>query len=324
MKSSFLVLWVGLAFLALLELTSCNKNRDPEPVLSEDSTIVAYLDSAGIVYQVDGNGIYSFPITLNPTGKQQSEGKILGIYFELSVLDGPLLQQYDATDGDPIRLKQGVNAVYPIGVDLALNYMAEGEEWGFVIPSALAYPGYSSSLIPENAILFFEVTLASIQNENDVFIADTMLIHDYLDSLNVMDTVLLSNGMVYKQLAIGSGGVFPSVGNEVDITYTAYRPYEEATPFDLDHASAATVFTYDFGAGVVIDGLDVAVSQMTVGERALHIIPSNLGYRESVRVLPVYDALISDLIENEVIPAYARKVGPYEVVIFDVRLLDVR
>lgn len=329
MKNGF----AGLALVLIVHLFSCKDKNEPiVPTLAEDSVIVGYLDSLGITYEVDGNGLYVYQIELNPTGKKQDEGKILGIYYDLRILDGPLLESYDSLDGPPRRLKQGVGAVYPVGVDMALAYPGEGEIWGYVIPSALAYVDYSSSLIPEDAILQFEVTCVSIQNEDDVFQEDTMKIKEYVDSVQLADSALyypynnprlLSSGMVFHQRTGGSG-LQPSAGNEVTITYSAYFPYQESTPFDVAHNSNASSFTYDFNQLVVITGLDLGVAEMREGMRSVLIMPSYLGYRESVRVLPQYNVLIQDLIDLEVIPTYAAKVGPYEILIFDVRLLDVQ
>lgn len=320
----------SLIILLIFELSCSKDNVNPSNSLSEDSIIVAYLDTLNVNYQVDDStGIYYYPIRINPAGKTQNDGNVLSIYYTLDVLDGQNLITYDSTDGDPLRMKQGANAIYPVGVDQSLAFMKEGEEWVFVIPSALAYPGYSSSLIPENAILVFQARLDSIETENEIQFKDTKLMQNFADSVKLADTVsnplnqpvFLNSGVIYKRLSAGSGSVQPAAGNNVTITYQAYLPFMRDNPVDLQYASNANPFAYSFNNNEVLSGLDFGVAQMRVGERSLMIIPSLLAYRESVAVLPDYIA--EDIANLKIIPTYVSKVSPYEVLIFEVELLEI-
>lgn len=325
-------LFVLLSFSGLISLIlSCGgDNVEPKIDTSEDSTIVAHLDSIGVDYQLDEAGIYYYPIALNPTGKTQVDGNVLSIYYKLDVLGGQNLITFDASDGDPLRLKQGANAIYPVGIDSALIYMKEGEEWEFIIPSKLNYPGYSSVLIPENAILIFRANLVKIQNENDILFEDNQKLLQYSDSVKLADTVanplnqpiLLNNGMIYKRLAAGDpSGIKPVSGDELSITYKASFPYQEVEPFDLQHASTANPFVFFHNNNEVITGLDAGVARMTIGETALLVIPSLLAYRESAVVLPDY--LTEEMVQMKIVPAYAARVHAYEVLIFEVKLLEI-
>lgn len=314
----------------LLEISCSDNNENPSIDNSEDSLIVAFLDSMNIDYQVDTSGIYYYPISLNPTGKTQAEGNVLSIYYQLDVLEGQNLITYDSTDGDPLRMKQGANAIYPVGIDHSLFYMKQGEEWVFIIPSNLSYPSYSSSLIPEGSILKFQASLKEIQIEDDIQFEDNLKMLTYSDSLMLSDTVnnplnqpvFLSSGLIYKRLAEGTGNLLkPSQGDTVSITYRASLPYQEDNSFDLLYASNANPFSYSFNTGLVINGLDAGVAEMSPGEQSLLVIPSLLAYRESAIVLPDY--LTDDMVSLGIIPSYASKVGPYEVLIFEVTLLQV-
>ncbi|WP_258104948.1 FKBP-type peptidyl-prolyl cis-trans isomerase [Marinoscillum sp. MHG1-6] len=322
---------VFYVFVLILVLSvACGDSAGPDINTSEDSTIVAYLDSQNVTYSVDANGIYSYVITANASGKTQAEGNVLSIYYEMSVLNGGNLISYDSTDGDPIRFKQGAGAVYPVGVDLAVTSMKEGETWGFVIPSAQAFgEDYSSSLIPVNSTILFEATLVKIQSESDVQFEENVLIQEYADSVNLADTVAnplnqpenLTNGILYKRLQAGNTGLKPLSGDTVAITYTTYYPYGKSEPIDVQYAGSANPFTYIYGTGEVIAGLDAGVGKMELGDKALVILPSAQAYRESAIVFPDY--LTPDLAELSIVPSYASKVGPYEVLIFEVTLLQI-
>jgi len=80
-------------------------------------------------------------------------------------------------------------------------------------------------------------------------------------------------------------------------------------------------FKYKYGMGNVIAGFDQGVGEMEQGESALFLLPSDQAYGGSVRVIP--EAAIDDLVDQLVIPAYAARVKPFEVLIFEVTLQTV-
>lgn len=297
--------------------------------LSQDSTIVSYLDTMDVSYTRDTSGIYAYTITSNPSGKSQSEGTILSVYYNLKVLGGQTLEQIDPTESDPVRMKRGVNAIYPVGVDLALAKMKEGEKWGFVIPSQWAYRDYSSSLIPKNAIIVIEITLDRIQNDNDIRSEDNQKVVLYSNEQNLSDTLqyplnqpeILTNGMIYKRLKAGDTEQSPTTGSEVKITYTLSTP-GVTDPIDVQYAGEANPFTFQYNALEVFEGLNFGVGLMRKGEEALFVIPSLLGYRESVSVLPSY--LSEELVQMELIPGYASKVVPYKILVVKAKLVDIQ
>ncbi len=297
--------------------------------LLEDSTIVSYLDTMSVTYTRDTSGIYSYLITANDTGKTQAEGTILSIYYDLKVLGGQRLERIDSTNSDPLRMKRGVNAIYPIGIDLALAKMKEGETWGLVIPSKLAYGKYSSVLIPENSIITIDITLKRIQNDNDIRSEDNKKVVDYSDDQNLSDTVqyplnqpeILTNGMIYKRLKVGDTQQRPATNQLVILTYTL-SVSDKTEPVDITYAGEANPFAFQYNNQEVFDGLNIGVGRMAKGEEALFVIPSLLGYRESARVIPSY--LAEELAAMEIIPAYAANVSPYEVLVVKAKLLDIQ
>ena len=70
-----------------------------------------------------------------------------------------------------------------------------------------------------------------------------------------------------------------------------------------------------------IPGFEIGIGQMAVQERALVIMPSYLAYRESAQVIPPF--LTNEMVDLEIIPTYASKVGPYKPLIFEIQLIGV-
>ena len=324
-----ILLCISISLVAVIYSCGGSEAVSPSSSANEDSVIVAHLDTMNVTYERDASGLYYYPITMNPTGKTQSEGSILSFYYNISVLGGQTLEVVDSTSGDPVRMKRGVNAIYPLGVDQALAYLKEGETWGFVVPSRLAYGAYSSSLIPDNAIITLIISLSRIQNDNDIRSEDNQKVVAYADSLNLSDTVqyplnqpeILQNGMIYKRVAVGVSEQQPAQNNTATITYKLSLAYENE-PVDVVYAGEANPFVFSFGNQAVFEGLEFGVGKIQKGERALLVIPSLLGYRESVGVIPSY--LAKEMADRGVIPTYAAKVQPYEILVVETKLLDIQ
>lgn len=313
--------------LTLAGVLSCKDDESISTDEQEEQLITGYLDSLGVLESVgqDESGLYYYPITLNPSGKTQSSGNVLSIHYRLEVLGGQVIDILDSLDQDTLVVKQGANAIYPVGLDGALEYLKEGETWGFVLPSDIAYGDFTySTLIPEKAIILAELTLLKIRTEDEVLEDELEAISQYVDEAELRDTVNhplnmpenLGSGMVYKRLVAGTGER-PEAGQTVTITYES-RDLEEVV---LDRAAAAAPFEYLYNEGIVIPGLDAGIGRMQAGETALLIMPSYLGYRESAQVIPGF--LTADMVEMEIVPAYAEKVGPYEPLIFEVKLVEI-
>lgn len=320
-----------LAILTLSYLMGCQSDDNPEIVeetVSQDSVIVQHLLEVGNDSAVrDDNGIYAYPITLNP-GAQRAEGQIVSIYYTAQVLGGQVLDIFDTNDGDPLIMRQGVNAIYPVGLDLGISQMSEGETYGFILPSNLAYDTLQfSTLIPANSIIEFTVEVVDVQLEQEINAAEVLAINQYIEDayLDSLDLVPLdsiervgpSNSIIYKRLSPGTAGTSPGPGQLISIAYEA-RFMDDSLVFD--DFVPGNPFDFPFNSNVVIPGLDIGIGEMEFNERALIIIPSFFGYRESAVVIPDY--LTDEIIAGKIVPDYVESIGPYRILAFEVTLLN--
>lgn len=319
-----------LVFVLIILSASCNSDDPAVSGQEEDVVIQAFLDSMEIDAEISETGLYYYPVTLNPGGKTQTEGNVLSIFYTLTVFGGDTIVKYDSARGEAFVLKQGVNAIYPVGFDEALGYMKEGEEWGFVFPSELAYGNISfSSLIPENAIIEAKIQLLEIRNEDEVIDDQLAEIENYIIDNNLRDTVanplnqpeklVQGLGMVYKRIRAGAPGTRPGPGSSVEVTY-------EITNFAGDQLAirgAANAFQFTVDETNIIGGLNIGVKQMEEGERALLILPSVVAYGYSAAVIPDFQEFREILVKEKIIPTYAARIKPYEVVLVDFVLINV-
>lgn len=321
--------FILIGFCISLTLAGCSDDDASSSGLlaSDQEKIETYLAENDLTATKDDSGIYYTVVTENPTGDTQSNGKILSIFYSAKVMGG---SGYDArvkNTHDSLLLKQGVNAIYPIGLDLGLAKMKVGETYIFYIPSSLGYGDYSfSSLIPSNAILEIEVALVAIQNESDVLAVQLDAINDYIAAEDLNNTTAhpldpveysSSDQIYYKRQKAGTANATVNTNETIQINYVG----RDLDGNEFDRRTGANIFDYAFGTGEVVAGLDAGIAQMEKGETALIILPSHKAYGESVgMVVPQADK--QEFVEREIIPQYATKVMPYQIVTFEVNLLN--
>jgi FKBP-type peptidyl-prolyl cis-trans isomerase len=307
--------------LLILSFISC-KEDEVDAVAEEEARIQAHFDSLDVDVSISESGLYAYPIR---TGGVPSAGFVLSISYKIWVL-GADSATTSIRSLDTVVVKKNANAIYPIGIDEALSYMKEGEKWGFVLPSYLAYGDHAfpNVLIPAGATMAVELELLDVRSENDILDAEVSAIADYVTNNNLRDTVtyplnqpeMLANGMVYKRLKAGSGAT-PQSGQFISVTYEGR--FLDGTVFD--RAPNANVFEFYLGAGSVIPGFETGVQRMQLQERALIVIPSYLAYRESAVVIP--HNITSEVADLEIIPSYASKVPPYTPLVFEIEVIGI-
>lgn len=115
------------------------------------------------------------------------------------------------------------------------------------------------------------LTLTSCK-ENGVSKKQLRNIEDYITENNLTVTSKTDDGLHYIKLNDGDGTAV-SFGDNINVNYKGNLLNGEV--FDSGN------FTFTLGGGRVIPGFDLGISQMEVGEKAILIFPSTLGYGSS-------------------------------------------
>ncbi len=313
--------FVAIAVLLLIVL-SCGK--DDVTTSDVDATIVAWLDTMNVdSATADVSGIYYYATVENPAGTAIATESVVSIYYTLSDLDGNVIASHQRTDGDSLMLKQGVSAVFPVGLDLGLAFMRDGETFNIIIPPTLGYQDLTSGAVDSNLISLIQVEVVNVQNETSVFTQEATDIANYIVSENLNDTVTnpvnmvvtFASGVAYKRLSKGFGPLAVN-GETLIFSYDAF--FLDNTAFDSKNN-----FQFVLGADQprpLIPGFEFGLTIMEPNERALLLIPSSQGYRESALVVPA--SITADLIEDAIIPDYVLRVPPYSTIAFDVIRFD--
>lgn len=98
------------------------------------------------------------------SGKKPQEGQNIKVYYKGSLPDGTVFDKRLAEDGqEPIGFPVGTGRVIP-GWDEGLQLLKVGESARLIIPPHLGYGERGAGgVIPPNAVLIFDVTLAEIE-----------------------------------------------------------------------------------------------------------------------------------------------------------------
>lgn len=319
-----------LGLSLMLTLAQCSQSGETDVIAEQaaiDQTLIeTYIAANDTTVVAHESGIYYTIVDTVATGAPAAGG-ILSIYYTAKILEGSAFDIISRADNDDsVKLKQGVGAVYPIGLDIGLGLMKVGETFRFYIPSTLGFGGYAfSSLIPANSILEIEVEVAASQNESDILTEQLDLIDAYIIDQELNDTLanpidsvefLIAEQIYYKRMTEGTEDDTLRRNDTATISYIGTT----LDGSEIDRRTTAQPLTYTFGVNAIISGLDDGVSAMERSETALIILPSHKAYGESAFIIPSYRK--QDFVDLEIVPQYAAKVAPYEIVIFETSLLN--
>eukprot|EP00931_Biecheleriopsis_adriatica_P043162 TRINITY_DN24683_c0_g1_i1.p1 TRINITY_DN24683_c0_g1~~TRINITY_DN24683_c0_g1_i1.p1 ORF type:complete len:357 (+),score=105.28 TRINITY_DN24683_c0_g1_i1:133-1071(+) len=84
----------------------------------------------------------------------------------------------------------------------------------------------------------------------------------------------LEDGLMIREVRPGNGKMFPKAGDRVFVHYTGYL--KDGTAFDSSRNRG--LFSFMMGASEVIRGWEVALLHMSLGERAVLQVPSQMAY----------------------------------------------
>lgn len=298
-----------------------------ELLLEQQQTIETYLADNGITATQDGD-IYYQVITENADGANPVRNDIIRIYYQIAVLDGAVIDERLADSGEPpvtylfVGSSQVTenNLLLPV-LDFSIANMRTGEEYEFYLPSAYAYGGYSlANTIPENAIIRARVQLIEIVSEAQLRAEEDQRIKDYLTENGLTGADSLTNGVYYARTQEGEeGGAEANNGSSVEVRYTG--TLLDGTEFD-SNVDSSTPLPFVVGTNGIIDGFNIGVAQMKLGEKGTIIMPSLEAYAQSQLAFP--QEIILDLYQQRLInSSLGNDIPPFSPLRFDIELVSV-
>merc|ERR1719171_1823219 len=108
---------------------------------------------------------------------------------------------------------------------------------------------------------------------------DTILEEAFLDPKWINDNHVsdIGSGLKMHTLEKGDAKNFPERGDEVTVEFQGFLHNEDGKRYEV-HRHFTKPFTFVIGLGNVIKGWDEAVKTMSLGERSLIHVPSQMAY----------------------------------------------
>lgn len=279
----------------------------------EQLIIQNYLTEKNVAVQPTATGIYYIE-------KQKGKGKspvtdgYASVHYSVFKLTGEqLFSTYEKVE--PVDFKMG-SRFENKGFQEVVSLMKEGGKAEALVPSALAFGAKGAGqVVSPYTPLYYHVDLVKVlsneewekknadkeaKKQADQLKHNTeedAAIQKYLKDNNLIAATTLPSGLVYVETLKGTGNK-PVEGKKVKVHYTG--KLLDGTKFDssLDRGEP---FEFTIGRGQVIEGWDSGVALMSVGGKAIILIPSRIGYKDR---------------------GAGEKIPPYATLVFDVELLE--
>jgi FKBP-type peptidyl-prolyl cis-trans isomerase FkpA len=316
MKRLFYITIAVIAF----GLVSCRKSSDDLTIKQFDqNSIQAYMSQNGLTgfkrdtTGGDTTGIY-YQIISPGTGAVVDYPDLVSYVYTYHTFDGG----YSTTDTITNHVNTYVGHITPTAVQIAVKNILKrkGGKIRFLVPSRLAFGinGYYSGAITINGNQCLDYTVSLV--DNDIYLdpttkkpvlADTTTIgavKRYINNQDIYDDISIQkymaanslsgytkskSGLWYKVVTAGTGTDVINLASTVGVQYTG--TLLDGTAFDTEvttDGTAATSFTlYD-----VVSGFAEGLSKTTAGGQISLLIPSALGYGNSLSgTIPAFSCL---------------------------------
>lgn len=277
MKSKQFSLLVAL--LLAVGLTSCMNNFNDEAAgkaALNDQQIRDYLNANQLQSQVKTTGSGLYYIITNPasatTAKAPKAAEELEFTYKLSYIDGNRAVLVDSSNATKPAYIPFLPGVVIAGLEEGFLLMKEGESALFFIPSNIGFGSDDrSGKMPPYVPVIFEVTLKRSRTE-------TQQIEDYALLKNLRNPQMVSSDIAGNTDSVrvyitskGTGAKIVS-GETVTVAYTA-NTLRGTAPFDKSDS-----LTFKTGTQQYITGFDKGIVSLNVGDKALLVFPSSIGY----------------------------------------------
>ncbi len=319
-RISFHLLYaVIILLISPVLFTSCLKDDSDyeKQVKIDDLNIQTYLQEHNITAQKHYSGIYYRKITENNTGTSLTRNNVVSFYYTIQRIQSATSSSYfpgtepiesiSRENGDkPLQFALLTNTMIPQGLDYGISLMKVGEKYQFFIPSYLAYGSYACAFFPANSNFMVEVEVVGVNTETEIDDIQLDSIQNYAN-IKYPNHQKFASGLFFVDSLPGTGDK-PFFGSMVEIDFT--RKY-----LDESIIKSVTGSSFYLDNRQAVKGLEEGLKLMKEGGSAIMIMPSKIGFGESLCIVP--QKARKELLEDKLISA---EVEPYSILKYVVKL----
>lgn len=261
-KLSYLLVFTTLIW-------SCNpKTEEEKQIEKSDKIMQAHFAANNITPLKGAEGIYYVITKKSGSGKKPQLAEVLDFNTTVELLNKTVVDtSYKSKVGYSLYGKGSL-------IDLFSVYLEKGDEATFYVPFNLVGNGDTDrGPIPAYSPLVFKVKLTNIRNE-----AEQIASYIAENKYNMTKT---TSGLYYQITnPIATGEVVKS-GQTLVVKYTGKLLYYSEIVDNLGKSTNvfdSGQFSVTLGQNQVIKGFEEGLSKLKVGEKAVLIFPSDLGY----------------------------------------------
>ena len=272
-----------LAVLAALSMVSCQKMLENEAEVkyeANEKEIQNYMSTSNLTFQKSATGLYYSYITKNPNGVQAKVGDEVSIYYSLYKMSGVRFDSTERLKNKPFSYIFGIQSLIP-GMDEAVLAMRSGERVMLLMNHFLAFGSQSNDILPAYSAIRADLEIVKVRTED-------MQIDDYITDKKLTLTEKTASGLRFIQTASTTNAQVKA-GDIVTVKYTGKLLSDKQ--FDTGEIQVRV------GSGNVIKGFEEGIAKMKIGEKAMLVFPSSLGYgtQGSGNTIPPYAPLLFEV-----------------------------
>ncbi|WKN32867.1 FKBP-type peptidyl-prolyl cis-trans isomerase [Porifericola rhodea] len=324
MRNKSILFTVIATVISALLFTGCDKEEDPNNELVqllEDQVveIESYLEINNITAE-EVNGYYVEMLAENADGEAPEPNDIVGIYYEITTLDGQLVEKLEeGSSSAAIFPFMRDRVLLPIALyDLVAN-MNEGEEVRAFLPFDVAYRGFSLvDRLPAYSAVIIKLKLAEVMSEAELKVRVNTEIKQYLTEEGLLPADSLESGVYYSTTEEGTA---EKVGANSVVSLRYSGKLLSGKEFDNNTDAGDQAYDVNMSKNEVIAGFKNAVANMSLNEKGVALLPFDQAYGSGYYAVPY--KLMEELAYQRYVPSTFIDIPPYATLRFDLEVEEI-
>ena len=287
MKIRVLNFLLGIAIIGFLGSCLSKVVLEDDIISQQNETqIQQYISSKKLTATKAANGVYYTITKANPNGRVLTLGDTIRLHYVISRLDNFKVDSSSVLKNQPFTFfnNGGISNIFL----KMLPYMKEGEQATFILPAKLAGDSQAFANLPTNSPIRCDIT--SFKSYSEDITVDEYVAKNKINVTEKIAIVSAETGFTnyVRYIRVKDGAADLIAGKIAKLKYTG--KFLNGRIFDSNINKTDSLNYTVGGTNGNVQGFNIGVNKMRLGEKATFIFPSGLGYGRVVR--PPFNTII--------------------------------